>query len=315
MRGPHVWLNWQAARQGHPPRASSHPKRTIQVLPLWQEYSIYSDARIAGNLDAGPYKLIMSFDVQGRRGIGQLHRQLIVRVTDHLPDPEPDDGPVDTARAHDFTPNLDGWTGGDIGEQITALLSVALARRVRSSGVSRECFEGIGDSLGTPRGPDVAPFLEAPSGYAMIPQLAGEVRIEDAGPFLETYAGLSSKQSAIVLRAAGQYADALWWADADPRMSWIKLVGALETAANEFDQSTTSDPVELLKRHRGRLYGDLKRIDPRAAEVVARHLHGLVQAEDKLLAFTLAHAPAPPPQRPTIAQFDFGELESALSTI
>jgi hypothetical protein len=30
-------------------------------VPLWEEYSLYSDAHIAGELEIGPYKLLMDF--------------------------------------------------------------------------------------------------------------------------------------------------------------------------------------------------------------------------------------------------------------
>ncbi len=92
------------------------------------------------------------------------------------------------------------------------------------------------------------------------------------------------------------------WADPDPRISWIKLVGALEVAANRWDRAQNDDdPVELLKRHRGALYGKLKKIDVRAIDVVARSLASMLNAERKLLAFTLRFAPVPPDRRPDAA--------------
>lgn len=85
-----------------------------------------------------------------------------------------------------------------------------------------------------------------------------------------------------------------------PAHRWIKLVGALEAAANRHDmRQSDDDPVALLKRHRGSLYGRLKRIDPEAARVAAEALAGTLRAEAKLLAFTLEHAPGPPEVRPT----------------
>lgn len=306
--GPHLWLNWQAMLQGHPARTVSSPEGSVQVLPLWEEYSLYSDARIAGQLTFGPYELLMDFGQPLRSSIGRPRRQLVVRVPDHLPDGDPDERP-------DFTPDLAGWTGGDIGDQTAALLSLALARRVRSSGVSRQCFDSIGDELGVPRGPDVAPLLGEPISGPILPAIANEVRVEEAQPFLDRYPQLSSEEAVALLRAAGQYADALWWADSDPRLSWIKLVGALETAANQYDKSTAADAVGRLKRHRGKLYGDLKKIDTRAVSVVAESLKGLLAPEAKMLTFTLQHSPGPPAVRPQIAQFDFDHLERALRTI
>jgi hypothetical protein len=309
IRGPHLWLNWQAMRAGQPARTASRSEHSVIIAPLWQEYSLYSDARIAGGtLDVGPYKFVTDWDQPISSRIGHPHRQLVFRDVDHFSDPGPDDRP-------DFTPNLAGWTGGDIGDQVASLLSLALARRVRSSGVSRARYDGITDELGAPRGPDIAPILGEPRGRPMLPRIAEEVRIEVAHPLLEVYGSVDAEDAVALLRAAGQYADALWWADADPRIAWIKLVGALETAANRVEDALESPPLDLLKRHRGLLYKELKDIDPRAADVAARHLHRLLGSESKMVKFTLAHAPKPPDVRPTVAQFGFATLEPALRKI
>jgi hypothetical protein len=115
---------------------------------------------------------------------------------------------------------------------------------------------------------------------------------------------------------SGRVPDALWWADADPRIAWIKLVGALEAAANRADVSAVDeDPVALLKRHRGALYGRLKRIDPAAARTAAEDLAGALRAEAKSLEFTLAYAPGPPEERPVGARVDFDHLGPALTVI
>jgi hypothetical protein len=310
IRGPHLWLNWQAMLHGQPARTSSRSEHSPVILPLWEEYSLYSDARIAGEVDLGPYRLIMDFGWPASGRIGRPDRQLVLRVYDHLLDEEP--GPE---RPVEFAPNLAGWTGGDIGDQMAAVLSLALFRRVRSSGVSRQCFDDLGDQHGVPCGPDLAPLLGEPKGRPMLPEIAHEARVELAQSLLKTYANVSSGDAAVLTRAAGQYADAVWWADADPRISWIKLVGALETAANCFDTASAATPVELLKRHRGKLYGALKRAAPEAVELVADDLAGLLNAQAKMVDFTLRHVPDPPERRPTVGQFDFRELETALRMI
>jgi hypothetical protein len=149
----------------------------------------------------------------------------------------------------------------------------------------------------------------------MLIAISDQCKIEEAAGLLETYGCICSEDAVALTRAAGQYADALWWADADPRISWIKLVGALETAANRFDTGIAPTAIDQLKRHRGRLYGRLKSISVEAVEIVASALAGLLNAEAKMVGFTLEHAPDPPQRRPSVGQFDFGELESALHTI
>jgi hypothetical protein len=78
--------------------------------------------------------------------------------------------------------------------------------------------------------------------------------VQDTADLFEKFSRIDAKDAAALTRAAGQYADALWWTDADPRIAWIKLVGALEAAANRADIALgDDDPVTLLKRHRGAL--------------------------------------------------------------
>jgi hypothetical protein len=57
------------------------------------------------------------------------------------------------------------------------------------------------------------------------------------------FAGAHAHNAVAIMRAAHQYTDALWWADLDPRVAWIKLFGALEAGADRWDASTQPDPV------------------------------------------------------------------------
>jgi hypothetical protein len=308
--GPHLWLNWQGVLVGQPARTKSESTQigsVSPIRPLWEEYALYSDADVSGEVEFGPYALLMTLARSGR--VGRALQTLVFRQRDHLIDGSP--GHI--RRELD----LGGWTGGDIGDQAAALLSLALGRRIRSGGVVRQGFEP-GDPLGRPFAPrHRAPMLTEPVRAPMLPGIAEPAMVQEAGPRLERYGKLTGPDAIALTRAAGQYADALWWADADPRISWIKLVGAVEVAANRWDSAQNADdPVALLKRHRGQLYGKLKKIDMRAVDVVAQSLAGLLNAEHKFLAFTLRHAPGPPDRRPVgAALVDFGNLEPALGQI
>lgn len=303
--GPHLWLNWQGMVVGQPARSVSNDE-SILVHPLWEERALYSDADVTGEIEFGPYALLMTLAGGGR--VGRASQTLVFRHRDHLLEEPP-------GRLREEL-DLGGWTGGDIGDQAAAVLSLALARRVRSGGVVRQGF-APGDPLGRPFAPThSAPALAEPIRAPMLPGIAESAVVQQAAPRLERYGGLSGLDAIALTRAAGQYADALWWADADPRISWIKLVGALEVAANRWDRAQDDDdPVALLKRHRGPLYGRLKKIDPRAVDVVAQSLAGLLNVERKLLAFTLGHVPAPPDRRPQAAQVDYDNLEPALRQV
>jgi hypothetical protein len=273
---------------------------------VWEEYALYSDADLSGELDFGPYQLLMTLATNRR--IGHATQTLVFRYRDHLLS-EP-------LRATREELDLGGWTGGDIGDQAAAVLSLALARRVRSGGVVRQGFQP-GDPLGRPYAmTHHAPSLVEPTRGTMLPGIGDAAPVRGAATLLERYGLLSGVDAVALTRAAGQYADALWWADADPRICWIKLVGALEVAANRWDGAQADDdPVALLKRHRGPLYGRLKRIDGRAVDVVAQSLAGLLNVERKMLAFTLRFAPGPPDARPEGARVDFKDLEPGLRQI
>jgi hypothetical protein len=302
--GPHLWLNWQGEQVGQPARDRSRGL-TTQVHPLWEERALYSDAAIAGELNFGPFSLLMTHTGGGR--VGRSVQVLVFRHRDHLFERPLGQMPEDL--------DLSGWTGGDIGAQLAALLSLALGRRVRSGGVVRQGFEP-GDPLGHPLASShVVPALVEPAQAPILPGIARPANVSDAAPLIERFGKLSGADAAALVRAAGQYADAIWWADADPRIAWIKLVGALETAANCWDRSDVGDPVDLLKRHRGRLYGRLKAIDAQAVTIVAEEFAHTLNAERKLLAFSLKFLPEPPEIRPNIAQVDFAELEPALKQI
>jgi len=280
---------------GQPARHSSQGE-SILILPLWEEYALYSDADISGEVEFGPYKLLMTLAGGGR--IGRPRQQLVLRYDDHLLEAPPGLG----------SDGLDirGWTGGDLGDQMAALLALALGRRVRSGGVVRQGFDP-GDPLGRPFAHmHRAPTLVEPGRAPMLPGIAEPAQVQGTAHLFEAYALLGAEDATALARAAGQYVDALWWADADPRIAWIKLVGALEAAANRADMAMSDDdPVALLKRHRGALYGKLRRIDPRAVTVTAKSLAGMLNVEAKLLRFTLANVPEPPTIRPDTATVNF----------
>lgn len=117
------------------------------------------------------------------------------------------------------------------------------------------------------------------------------------------------------MRAAHQYADALWLCDADPRTSWIKLFGALEAAADHWDYETQQSVEAQLKRRHPGMYEQLSRKAPEAIPIVAKSLSRVLGAESKMIDFVLAHAPRPPARRPEIGRLDFDDLEPVLRVL
>ncbi|HEX8084520.1 MAG TPA: hypothetical protein VF529_09540 [Solirubrobacteraceae bacterium] len=302
--GPHAWLNWHAFTAGRPKRTSPRTSTSL-VLPTWQEYAVYSDAPARGELRLGPYRFINTLAEE--RGVGSAALRLVIRADDHLGEP-------------DYTTPIDeedvtAWVGGDLSDELAAVLSLALARRMRSGGVTREGWAN-GDPVGTPiEGKHDPPVLIPPRGAPMLPRVAEVMSLQDAEPFLEQYRRLGQDDAVAVARAARQFADALWLADADARLSWIKLVGAVETAANRWDAAKETSPVALLRRHRKRVYNAIKDCGEDVVLRVAKDLAGTFKATDKFKGFLLEFDPGPPKDRPDVGRFDWSGLADALDWV
>src|ERR1700754_2130677 len=116
VRGPHLWLNWQAMLAGQPARTTSRNDALLLISPLWEERALYSDADISGELEFGPYELLMTMSGGGR--IGRPRQQLVLRHHDHLLIAAPPTGIPES--------DVTIWTGGDLGDQFAALLALAL---------------------------------------------------------------------------------------------------------------------------------------------------------------------------------------------
>lgn len=307
VRGPHAWLNWQAQRAGLPARSSSHGTAGV-VLPLWVEFGLYSDTWFTGDLAFGPYQLLLAFPARARMpSLGHAELTMVLRADDYLLNGSAE--PINLVEQ-----DVETYTGGDLGDEIASLLALASARRVRSGGIMRHGYEK--DPRGMPIYADHHPqALIAPARGALLPTIAAGARFADAEPYLLGYVGVDGSHAVALLRAAHQYADALWWADADPRIAWIKLFGALEAAASAWDIDARPDPIAQLDRRHPGLSRRLKRDTPDALTVVAESLSRILGAETKLLDFVLAHAPPAPTRRPTFGQIDFDDLEQALRVL
>jgi hypothetical protein len=201
-----------------------------------------------------------------------------------------------------------------IADEFAALLSLALARRVRSGGVVRKAFDN--DPLGTSwEAEHRVPALAEPVRAPMLPTVADAASLADTQTLLVGYSTLTGKQAIAVVRAAQQYADALWWADADPRIAWIKLVSAIETAANEWSSTTHPDPVEQLHHLEAAFYAELHKTAPDAIPIVAKRLERQLRATAKFLTFTLEYLPDPPGIRPQGCSLDWATLKGGLRVI
>ena len=306
FRGPHGWANWHAHRDGLPPRAKAQVAATTQVLPTWTEHALYSDSYIAGEIELGPYRLLITIpDIYEE--VGRPAMQLVLRWYDHLPDPN--------YSAAEWKTDVSDYHGGDIGDEFASLLALSLGCRMRSGGVTRRFYVG-NDPAGSPSETDhTPPVLIPPQGRAVLPRIAESRSLADCEQLLRSYPDLSAPQAVALIRAARQYADALWIADADPRLAWIKLVGALETAANHWDGGKDETPIERLRRHRPTVYDALDRCSDDAKKAIADELAHTFNVIRKFKSFVLEFETGPPQKRPATGAFDWTDLERALGVI
>lgn len=94
------------------------------------------------------------------------------------------------------------------------------------------------------------------------------------------------------------YQEALWVTESEPAMTWLLLVSALETAANEWRRSN-GDPVERLQESKPELYSYLSGLsDKSVLKTVADGLADSLGITKKFVSFAQAFCPGPPPQRP-----------------
>jgi hypothetical protein len=307
FNGPQGWLNWLAQRVGQPARTDSQTDGAL-LVPLWQEYALYSDAAFVDNLDLGPTSVQLAFPADEPQ-LGHAQLQLVIRVHTHLADPKYDS---EAWKVEDVSV----YHGGGLDDEFAALLSLALGRRLRSGGSIRHRMSRD-DASGRPfMGWHRAPQLAAPTlGRSMLPHVGDTANLGDATELMETYSRASGRDAAVVVRAATQYADALWWSDLDPRIAWIKLVGALEIAAERWSTAQGITGADRFKRYLGPLYGRLKKYGDEVVNVVAAHLGHHAGAQARFIDFTVRHAATPPGIRPQFGAVDWSQLSEALAVI
>lgn len=275
------------------------------------EFACYTDAHLTGgNFNLGPYELINVVASFGPTGNAQMG--LVLRATDHLPTEqiEIDWNRTDTVHYH----------GGGVGEELASLLSLALGIRCRAGGPIRE-YESENDRHGRILADGTTtPYLPPPRGtpvsgdaLAMLPGVSRQITLEDAIPFLEAYPRLDATDAVALLRAARGYEDALWVADGDAQLAWLRLVGAVEAAAVRWS-GDDDNPRAWLEAAWPELLDMLDRGGD-VPETLIRDLGQLVRSFKKFRDFLLAYMPAPPAVRPTHGRLTWDEMPRHLRAI
>jgi len=256
---PLGWANWRAHNDG-----------TASLGAV--EVGCYTDASPTGQLDGGLGPLRVINTVPGERHIGLANMAVVIRIEVHER--------IDPTQIRWSRTSVRGYSGTDLGIEFAALLALAIGIRCRSGGMIRN-FEP-GDERGQPYEFDhVRPYLPPPRfrRAPLLPQMDREVALEDARDLLARYPQASWRKAIALVRAARLYEQAVWVSEADPNLSWLLLVSAVETAAAE-------------------MHG----LSPRGTR---RHKVGPTK---RFVDFVEKYAPHAPAQRPEHGQVDWSEM-------
>jgi len=162
-RGPFGWENWNAAVNGRQARATSQTASAL-LVPLWQEFGIYSHASFTGGLELGPIHISPAFPAGATR-VGNAQMTLVMRVTNHLDDP-------DINAAGTWETDTSAYHGGTVDDEFSSLLSLALGRRLRSGGTIRHRMSGHPEAGQTFYGHHQPPQLASPQYKTILPGIA-----------------------------------------------------------------------------------------------------------------------------------------------
>ena len=256
---------------------------TISVL----EFPLFTDALVIEEANFGPYAFLNTEDY--RDDIVRAAIVLRYAACDYEAHSEP--------RTYDES-HTEIYHGGYPQDELAALASLIFGIRLSAGSVSRE-FEVHGDPLGRPteRGSRDKPFFRTPRNY-VIPSTASEQHNLQDLQRIEALKDVSQKKAVAVVRSARMYQQALWVAESEPSMTWLLMVSALETAANEW-QRAKGDPVERLKESKPELHKYLSSLsDDSILKKVAEGVADSLGNTKKFVSFVQEFRPGPPPQRP-----------------
>ena len=272
--GTLAYRNWIAALEEKPSRGAV-------------ECPLYTDALIVGQVKEGlgPFQLINTIAGDSPTSVPAV----VLRYEQHL----------STDLSDWFGPGNKHYHGGYISDEVAALASLSLGIRLKSGAPSRE-FDVDGDLRGRPIAPTTPwnsePVLVGHGGKPIIPSLMGKRNIINVD-LLRVLPKLDSDGSIALVRTARLYQDAVWMSDAEPQLSWLLLVSAVETSANHW-RSEQEEPIERLRASRPQLEAVL--VDAGCEgllDTVAEMMAPYMGATNKFIKFLTQHCPAPPDHR------------------
>lgn len=274
--GPSAYKNWKKSLGG---------ERLIRT----SEYPLFTDAHITGQIEGGygPYQLFNAVRTPDTRIDLPA---IILRVNEY----------IEPTEAHEMPrTDFEHYHGGDLPDEIAALLSLSLGVRLKASGVTR-WFEPDGDPKGRPLAFDTDRnniILKSSTLLPVLPKALGTHCLETSA-LLAKLPNLSPADASALIRAARLYQDAIWIAESETALSWLMLVSAIETAAGHW-RTTKESPVERVSAAMPELETILVAAGgTELFEKVADQISVYMGATKKFIDFVLTFLPEPPTERP-----------------
>jgi hypothetical protein len=279
----------------------------FQINEPWlatDEFPLFTDAWITGEFEAGPYLFINTVALKS----STARPGIVLRYAMH--------------KAWEY-PNFEKtkaglYHGGSPQQELAALASLVLGIRLRA-GHSTRRFEPNSDPLGRPTelGNRPAPYFQLPDSRNLPSAADGQHPLAALQVF-DSLLRLSQREACAIVRAARLYQDALWLAESEPELTWILLVSALETAANEWEKNKR-DEIARLRDAKPELWDYLDSLkDSSILSKVAEYIADSLGITRQFVTFVLRFLPEPPGLRPPEwAQFKWepNQLKKALTTI
>ncbi len=277
-KGPISYSNWKAALEVRP---------SIIVY----EYPLFTDSHITGEIveGYGPYQFLNTIPIFRPT----VAPSIVLRVSNHIPVEE-------VIKVEMNKTDASHYHGGELCDEIAALLSLNLGIRFKAGDLTRE-FKINGDLKGHPchyfSGGN--PTLNYSTRGQMLPYSKGSRCINDA-KLLVNLPSLKPHDASALIKAARLYQDAIWISESEPALAWLLFVSSIETAADHWQKKKDS-PVERLKAFDIDLVRTLEQSgDEFLIETVANAIADVVGSTKKFVDFLIDYLPPPPEIRPAL---------------
>jgi len=300
IEGPIGWRNWRAANDG-------------KDLNGGFEFTLYTDALVTEDAVIGPYRWIDTLAGSSHRATGHASPAIVLRADLHLSDAEYANLDIDWEKT-----DTKDYLAGDIGDELASLGALALRRRLRSGGITRRFEDDASPGEPLLHWHEQPRLVGPPPRHRSILEGITEgIQLTGLAPLLERYPRIRKNDARALARAARLYGHALWIADDDPAQAWLRLVSAVEVAADRAKVAKKMKPREKVAQADPDLMALIDKAPDELGDQLAEHIAPTMKATNKFLSFLKKQLPDPPVRRPEFGELDWtwDGLEPGLRTI